>query len=434
MFFLSNKRFFILLCVMVTIVCLCGCSEEKKKKPIVMRPTTTTDNNDESLRYNTTDTVVVLEINRDNSTVTAKSIENESVYLMNYNGGTEVVGKFGTQMTMAQVSGGDIAKVYFVEGTQKLIKFQLSADIWEYDDITGVSVHPGNNMIKYAGENYKYNSDVVVVDDGSLVDIGEIVKEDVLTVRGVDNTIISIVVEKGHGYLQLTDTKDFEGGVVEVGRYITKLVESDMVIAVPEGTYTFAVFNNGIGGESEITVERGETIPVSLLKYKNKVDKYGLVNFLISPVGATLYIDDKPTSFKEEVQLQYGTHDVRVVADGYAEFFIELTVDTTYTTMRIDLGGKDEQTTTEQQTTDTTDETTKVDSDNKIYLSTPTEGVSVYFDGIYKGKGPVSFEKVTGTHVVILMKSGYKTKIYSIEVPDDNKDFVKVFEALETDK
>lgn len=430
--FFYRKKFLILLCVIAVIGCVCGC-EEKKKQPVVTTKPTTEKDTGESLRYNTTDTVVVLEVNTANTTITAKSIVTDNVYLMNYNGGTEVVNKFGTQMTMAQLSGGEVAEVYFVEGTQKLIKLQISDDIWEYDDVTGVTVYPGIDMIKYAGSKYKYDGGIVVISDGKIMDIEEIVSEDTLTIRGTDNKIISIVVEEGHGYLKLTDTADFEGGVVEIGRYITKIIESDMVITVPEGTYNFAVANNGIGGESEITVNKGETIPVSLLKYKNKIDKYGLVNFLITPSSSTLYIDGKATDYKEEVQLQYGTHRIVISATGYEDFSIDLTVDNTYSTLSVDMGSEDI-TSKEEETTVENEETTRVDSDNKIYISTSTEGVSVYFDGVYKGKAPISFEKVTGTHIVILMKSGYDTKIYSVDIPDDDKDFIKVFEALDKDE
>ncbi len=430
--YFNGKKLLIILCILAVIGCISGC-EEEKKKPVPIIPPTTETPTEEGQRYNKTDKVVVLDINTDESTITAKSIVNDNVYLMNYNGGTNVLDKFGTEMTMAQLSKGIVTDVFFVEGTQKLIKIQVSNDIWEFDEVTGVMVYPGEKMVKYAGTKYKYDSGVVVISDGKIVDIDEIVAEDTITVRGVDNKIISIVVDKGHGYLKLTDTADFEGGVVEVGRYITKVVESDMVITVPEGVYKFAVANNGIGGESELTVKKGETIPVSLLKYKNKIDKYGLVNFIIKPEGAVLSIDGKETSYKEEVQLQYGTHKIEITAKGYETFTLDFTVDNTYTTLTVDMDGESDKE-TEPQTTVPEEETTKVDSDSKIYISCPTEGVSVYFDGVYKGKAPVSFEKVTGTHIVILMKTGYETKIVSVEIKDDGDDFIKVFEALEKDE
>jgi len=293
-------------------------------------------------------------------------------------------------------------------------------------------VYPGEEMIVYAGEKYKYEAGAVVLANNKIIGIEEVVAEDYITMRGYGSKVVSVVVEKGHGYLELTDTADFDGGIVEVGSHITKLIESNMVITVPEGKYTFTVANNGIGGESEITVKSGETIPISLLKYKNKVDKYGLVKVVVNPTNAVLYVDGKETEYTKEVQLQYGTHKILIKADGCKDFELELTVDSTYKRLYVDMVGESE-TTTEPVTTGQTETTTVVDSDHKIYLST-TDGASIYFDGVYKGTAPVSFEKITGTHIVILMKNGYKTKIYSVDIPDDDKDYVKVFEALEKDE
>lgn len=57
----------------------------------------------------------------------------------------------------------------------------------------------------------------------------------------------------------------------------------------------------------------------------------------------------------------------------------------------------------------------------KVYIDNP-EGVEVYLDGNYVGIAPVSFEKVAGTHVITLRKSGYLTRSYTISVDKEKRD------------
>jgi len=337
-----------------------------------------------------------------------------------------MVAKSGNAMTISQLPIGQVVDLYYVDGSQKLIKLQVSDDAWENTMGQNLLVDSDEKIITFAGEKYSYDDNIAVLSGNAFIGVDEIIESDEVTIRGFGKKIVSIVVDRGHGFLVLKDTADFEGGVVEIGSYITKVIESGMVIAVPEGTYKFAVSNKGIGGEGEITVGRNDTIPVSLLKYKNTIDRYGLVRFIINPNTAKLVIDGKEVDYTKEIELSYGTHKFSVTADNYAEYTGSFTVDSTYTTIGVDMveGATEED-------DEVVEETTVVDSDHKIYIYCETEGVNVYFDGIYKGSAPVSFEKVTGTHVVILMKTGYATKIYTIDIEDDNKNYIKMFDALE---
>ena len=47
------------------------------------------------------------------------------------------------------------------------------------------------------------------------------------------------------------------------------------------------------------------------------------------------------------------------------------------------------------------------------------------------GVAPVTYSKTGGSHTITLRKSGYITRSYNIEVPDDNQDVTYSFPALE---
>ena len=64
-----------------------------------------------------------------------------------------------------------------------------------------------------------------------------------------------------------------------------------------------------------------------------------------------------------------------------------------------------------------------------ITIDVPQD-VEVYEDNLYKGIAPVTYEKTAGTHTITLRKTGYITKSYEIQVPDDNMDVTYSFPAL----
>ena len=41
---------------------------------------------------------------------------------------------------------------------------------------------------------------------------------DILTFKGIGNTILSVQVMKGHGYLRLQNDENFTGGCIELGQ------------------------------------------------------------------------------------------------------------------------------------------------------------------------------------------------------------------------
>lgn len=435
MYIKKQKQIYLFLCIFMVALCSFGCKSKKSTMSggdldYYIPTTAPKETETESVRYDKKDCGIVLDVDKDNKKITIKSILDEKVFALSYTGGTSILSRSGKEMTIDYLEKGQITDIYYSENNQKLITIQISKDAWENSFARGILVDEESGIIKYAGEKYSYDSGLVVVSDNNYIGLDEIISCDELTIRGTDKKIESIVVNNGHGFIKLTDTNDFIGGVVEIGSRITKVIEKDMVIAVPEGTYTFSVSNNGIGGTSEITIGRNDTIPVSLISYKNKIERFGLVRFNIAQKDATLIIDGKETDYSAEVELQYGTHTLKLSADGYTTYSNSFTVDNSYTTITLDLsGGKENEETSSDNNTSETE--TVVDSEHKIYLSTSTPDVSIYFDGLYKGTAPVSFEKITGTHIVILMKSGYVTKVYSVDIPDDDKDYVKIFDKLE---
>ena len=86
---------------------------------------------------------------------------------------------------------------------------------------------------------------------------------------------------------------------------------------------------------------------------------------------------------------------------------------------------------TEENKTETKDVTASdsVKTNNKVTVQAPV-GVSVYFDGEYLGIAPISFTKITGSHIMTFSQAGFLSKSYTVIFTDDGKDENLQYDAL----
>jgi hypothetical protein len=92
-----------------------------------------------------------------------------------------------------------------------------------------------------------------------------------------------------------------------------------------------------------------------------------------------------------------------------------------------------EEKTSEEKTSEEETESTQVASATtgkyKVYIDAP-EGVEVYLDGNYIGITPTSFDKVSGSYVISLRKTGYQTRSYTLQIDNEEKDLNYTFSDL----
>lgn len=70
------------------------------------------------------------------------------------------------------------------------------------------------------------------------INIAQIVAQDEVTLRGVGDTVYSITVDKGHGYITFQGVDAFIGGYASIGTKQLFEVTSGMLTTTQEGTYT----------------------------------------------------------------------------------------------------------------------------------------------------------------------------------------------------
>ena len=423
-----KRRFWVLpaLMVLLLVTMLVGCTDKKQKTTTQVETETSAKSG-----YNVTDIAVLVGKDTENGRLSLKSKDTGSIYSVNYNGGTKIKSKYGNDIILDKVEVGTIVEAHYIEGTRKLVEMLVSDEAWENTMATKIDVDYDKRILTIGSTNYSYDENLFVYSNGRELDIRELSGIDELTVRGYGTKALSIVVNKGHGYVRLINDNNYVDGMIEIGTSIMTTVIDDMIIAVPEGEHTLVVSKNGVGGEKGITVERGMETIVSLTEFEQPVERVGSVNFNITPedADALLYIDNVLVDYDELVTLTYGKHSLIITSNEYDTYQKTITISSVYSTVSINISGEEEtEDETEESTTSDEEETTAVadvedldDGDESINVNAP-EGAYVYFDGVYKGVAPVSFSKVSGEHVIILSKDGYETKMYTIDVVSDGED------------
>lgn len=391
--------------------------------------------------YDSADTAVVKQIDAEASTITFMNIETGRYYTLSYDGTTIIQDKYGSGMAMSQMKDGNIVDVTFLRSKKKLTTMKLSESAWVLENVEKYNFDTLSKNAEVGGGVYSLRNNLVVSSEGKDAQLEDIVKGDVVSVSGVGNSVYSVVVEEGHGYLRLSSDEYLKGGWIEVGQSVIQQISEDMLLVVPEGTYDVHLTASGIDEVKHVTIYRNQEVTLDVSDVKPEEPKVGKILFAINPDDATVLIDGEEADTSQAVELEYGVHEIVIKAEGYETVTQYIKVGQEMASISITLEEAEED--SDEDSKADSDEDEELDEDNKksastavsassaykVYIDSPS-GVEVYQDGIYMGIAPVSFKKVAGTHTITLRKSGYVTKSYTIQIDDKEKDVTYSFTAL----
>lgn len=390
---------------------------------------------------------VLKEIDLEAATMTLLDIKSGQEVSLAYNGGTDIIDRYEQVIAASHLLIGEMVDAYYSVAASNLVKLQISNAAWEYKGVDNWSIDRSKESIEIVDSKYKYSQNLVLLRQGQVIDILDLDEKDELTIKGYEREVWCILVTKGHGTLQLEDYDDFIGGNAYIGNKEILQVVPNMVITVQEGSYDITLENGSLKGTKQAVVTADKKVIINMGEFKKPIIQMGLVSFAILPEGAALYIDNKLQSYESAIELEYGEHAIKVILDEYTTYSEVLEVKEASLSLSIDLvetnpstrdsenlenydgtvnDGTENDGINVDQTDDSLDnenstETGKIDLDNNVYIHKP-EGASIYFNGEFKGSAPISFPKEIGNHYITLIKTGYETKTYTVEVVDDGED------------
>lgn len=357
-----------------------------------------------------------------------------------YDATAKMTDRYGQERDGSEIEVGEIIEVKYDPSSGKLLATDIPEDVWEYQEVSDYKFDSDESSLSFADRKYKYTDQTFFASDGKSIEMMEINKQDVLTVRGIGYNVYSVVKSRGHGYIRLSHYKDFIGGMIEIGDSMILPITKNMLITVREGDYKVILSKNHSTAVKNVTVYNDKEVTLDFSDYEPADSRIGVITFDIKPAGADLTINGTAVAYTKPIALAYGVYQVKVAMTGYTTYTGTLDVEEKSSTVRIDLVEETADTTkttstpsaksSKKSTDDTgTAQTKQMDSDHTITVSAP-EGAEVYLDNVYKGMAPCTFTKVMGSQTITLRKEGYTTKSYSVDVLDDDQDVKFSFSDL----
>ena len=381
--------------------------------------------------YDSADTPVLVDKNKDDNTVTFLNLELGRRYTLSLDGTTKLYDKYGESVSLDQIEVGDVVYITFLKSKKHLTSMQLSPDAWSYENVERYEINTVRGEVTIGQEVYKLTENTQYLSQGRSIDKMELNAADILSFQGIDSQVASISVEKGHGYLRLANDENFVGGWIEIGQSMICRITEDMLLTVPEGSYQVNISHNGGGGVKSVVINRNEETTLDIGDLEVAKVQYGMVLFSITPSSAQLYVDGTETDASGPVTLEYGLHQLIVRASGYQSVtqYIRVGQESAGIDIVLDKVDTDEEA---EESSESSTESTQADTTTsyyKVYVDAP-EGAEVYLDGNYVGISPCSFRKTSGSHVITLRRTGYETRSYTVLVDEEEKDISYSFADL----
>jgi len=367
--------------------------------------------------YDSADTAVIKDINKAKNTITFFNLVRERSYTLNFDGTTGLYDKYGSAVSLEQMAEGDIVDILFLKSKKMLASMQKSESSFTLDGITKFRLDEKAREFTVGDDTYRITDELLVFSKGNQVETMDINQVDTLKIQGIDRTIYSITVEKGHGYLRLKNDEYFWGGWIEVGQEIIRPIEEGMLLVVPEGKYDVLLSAKGISGTRTVSVKRDKETELDLgdLK-KESVKKFGTLIIAVFPDTADVYIDGLPVDISVPVEAEYGIHQLMAKAEGYQTVTKYIKVGQESATIEVVMEKETEETVSGNETSSSvSDNDVASATGGKLTIDAPSD-VEVYLDGSYIGITPVAFTKTVGIHVITLRATGYETKSYTINI------------------
>ena len=341
---------------------------------------------------------IIKKIDQVDKKITVFNIETKETVTLAADASVDMKDKYGEPIIIEGLNIGDIIKTKY--GKDKLIPeyIQITAEIWEHNNVTKVKINTEKNTLQYGSDEYNLTKDTLVLYKNEPISIEEITPIDKVTIKGNKKNAWVIILENGHGTVSLKNHDYFIGGTLELGSNIIEPIDKITSLVVPAGEYKVVIDKENITPiQKEIIVKEGKEIIIDL---STSTPKEAQVLISMNPREANLYINgQKYNELDEFISLSYGQYQFVADKEGYEKYEEIITIDEPIMNISIELEKKY----------------------NYLHVDNPKD-VEAYVNGDYAGIIPISIPILPGKYTVTLRKVGYIEKEYEIEIPKNQKD------------
>ena len=249
---LQKKKINILFLFLLLTVLVAGCEEKKGRitdgSDVYVKPreddiTEEPEEDSEEVTQELDTLYAVTGIDTEHGILTLRNCETTREKPFNYTGGTYIKDKYGDNLTIDQISLGELVNIE--RRGENLTMVQISKDVFSYDDLHKFSLDKEEKSLSVGDSSYFFDPELLIFYNGSRISLSEVSEQDTICLKGMGQQIYVIQVTKGHGTVVLENTDIFQGGYITIGNVVSKKITPQMRIEIPEGSYLLAVAKIG---------------------------------------------------------------------------------------------------------------------------------------------------------------------------------------------
>lgn len=316
------------------------------------------------------------------------------IYLDSY---TKFKDKYGQSTTWEDVNIGDCVGVDYNSTLNKATIVQGDSEAWKKTSVKNQTITHDTESIKVDGETYLIPKSVIVLPEGSMLNIKP---SDVLTLRGRKNKVLSINIEKRSGVLAFKNKERITNATVEVDADVYKALDEVNTLNLSEGPHTVVIKGDNIDAFSrDIIISPGETNTLDLAEVSLKS---GTISLKVNETDYSLSVNNEPVADNSKpLTLPFGTYKLKITKDGFTPWEDTVIVNSANVAVSAELQ--------------------KIVKTGKITITTLPDGVggSVYIGNAMVGTAPVTVNIAYGTHQLTVTQEGYQDSVNSIIVDGD---------------
>ena len=234
--------------------------------------------------------------------------------------------------------------------------------------------------------------------NGEFIHPDDILPEDTVTLRGMENTVWTVSVEKYHGFIELKNVDKIEEPVITVDGKEAKFENNR--VAVSSGAHSLGISGSNIDNLTvEIHVPAGEVYSVDMASVQEKT---GVLTVSVNVENSIIVVDGKQVEEGSTVVLSHGTYPISVSAEGYKTYSGTIDINEPLVEEVIELEKIQVQTAT-------------------ITVESEPSGASVYANNAVIGVTPFTTQINYGDFDILIKKDGYMDYNLSTTVNEATK-------------
>jgi len=331
--------------------------------------------------------MIVAISNDEPQAITIIALESGLTDRLNVTETTNVQNRYGSNVDFREISVGQIVDIDFDAYTRNIGILSQSGRAWEQNNRSNVDIDIAASTIAIGNQVYTFSNRTLVLNRGESFSINMINPDDTLSLVGYDNKVWSIRIDTGHGFIRFINADRVVNGTVAVGSSVFTGLEGDGPVSVPEGLQRVIVEGHNIETFFiDVEVRQGETALVDL---RDLVFRQGTLQLIINEPGASVFINGEAITLDYDlVELDYGTHHLRVVSHGFVTY--EREIELTQLFVRIDIN---------------------LERDvvlARIMIETFPAEAQIFVDGVLIGLSPTPIDVEYGNRHILAQRTGFE--------------------------